>query len=163
MESEKQRLENIARDYDNPLSAREISGFEIEYCFEIFKRFYRGGAVLEMGPAEGVMTERLCGFVEELEVLEGSAVFCENLSKRFEGLRVHNALFEEFCPQKSYSAIVMGHVLEHVENPKEILELVKNWLKKGDSLGGGRHYFCCCAKLSLSTPSSSGRNGTFGE
>lgn len=139
MKKEQQRLENIAQDYDNPLQAREISNLEISYGFEIFKRFYRGGDVLEMGPAEGVMTKHLIDYVENLEVLEGSSHFAKNLKKKFPHLVVHNTLFEEFKPSKKYDCIIMGHVLEHVEYPEQILELAKGWLKPctNNSVGGG--------------------------
>ena len=138
MKKEQQRLENIARDYDNPLQAREVSYLEIFYGFEIFKRFYRGGDVLEMGPAEGVMTKYLVDYVENLEVLEGSSHFAKSLKEKFPHLNVHNALFEEFKPVKKYDYIIMGHVLEHVESPNQILSLAKEWLKPCvDSAGGG--------------------------
>lgn len=140
MKKEQQRLENIAHDYDNPLQAKEVTGLEIFYGFEIFKRFYCGGDVLEMGPAEGVMTKYLIDYVENLEVLEGSSHFAKNLKEKFPHLNVHNTLFEEFKPNKKYDCILMGHVLEHVEYPEQILELAKSWLKPciNNSKGGGR-------------------------
>ena len=127
---EKERLENIATDYNNPLQAREVSEYEISYCFQIFKRFYQGGSVLEMGPAEGVMTKHLIRYVESLEVLEGSDTFCKNLKECYTDLPVHCSLFEEFKPSKTYNVIIMGHVLEHVESPQKILGLAKTWLKR---------------------------------
>lgn len=136
MKKEQQRLENIAQDYDNPLQAKEVTNLEIFYGFEIFKRFYRGGDVLEMGPAEGVMTKYLVDYVENLEVLEGSSHFAKNLKEKFPHLNVHNALFEEFKPSKKYDCIIMGHVLEHVESPKQILELAKKWLKPNENNSG---------------------------
>ncbi|MCX2717899.1 class I SAM-dependent methyltransferase [Helicobacter sp. MIT 21-1697] len=139
MKKEQQRLENIAQDYNNPLQAKEVTNLEIFYGFEIFKRFYSGGDVLEMGPAEGVMTKYLVDYVENLEVLEGSSHFAQNLKKQFPHLNVHNALFEEFKPSKKYDCIIMGHVLEHVESPQQILNLAKGWLKDcvDISSGGG--------------------------
>ncbi|TLD81163.1 class I SAM-dependent methyltransferase [Helicobacter sp. MIT 11-5569] len=130
---EKRRLENIAQDYSNPLQAKEVSAYEISYCFDIFKRFYQGGSILEMGPAEGVMTRRLIKYADYLEIVEGSDYFSNALKKEFPNLSVNCCLFEEFKPTRKYDAIVMGHVLEHVESPVEILKLAKTWLKTDTS------------------------------
>jgi 2-polyprenyl-3-methyl-5-hydroxy-6-metoxy-1,4-benzoquinol methylase len=101
------------------------------YCCTVFKRHLRGGNLLELGPAEGVMTELLAPLGIRMTVVEASALFCENLRQRFPQIRVTQALFEEFEPEELFDNIVMGHVLEHVHDPVEILTRARRWLKPG--------------------------------
>lgn len=84
--------------------------------------------MLELGPAEGVMTELLSHTDKELTVVEGSSVFCESLRQRFPTIQVVHALFEDFEPNEKYDVIVLGHVLEHVQNPEETLRRARSWL-----------------------------------
>jgi 2-polyprenyl-3-methyl-5-hydroxy-6-metoxy-1,4-benzoquinol methylase len=101
----------------------------IQYCFRILKRYLRGRRILELGPAEGVMTELLSQTGMELTVVEGSSVFCESLRLRFPAVKVVHALFEQFEPDEKYDVIVLGHVLEHVQDPRSVLLLARSWLQ----------------------------------
>jgi 2-polyprenyl-3-methyl-5-hydroxy-6-metoxy-1,4-benzoquinol methylase len=122
---EKNRLGAIAADswYLRPTNARMI-----EYCARIFARFIRGGRILELGPAEGVMTPHLAALAESLTLVDGAASFCDQLRQRFPKAEVVNSLFEEFAPSRQFDSIVLGHVLEHVADPVQILKLVRQWL-----------------------------------
>lgn len=64
----------------------------------------------------------------KLTVVEGSALFCEQIKKKLPSVNVANALFEEFEPEQKFDSIILGHVLEHVEDPVDILKRAKNWL-----------------------------------
>jgi 2-polyprenyl-3-methyl-5-hydroxy-6-metoxy-1,4-benzoquinol methylase len=126
MPDEKQRLQSVA---EKSLYTTFANTMTIEYCYEIYKRFLKEGNVLELGPAEGLMTEQLTNKMEDITVVEGSVFFCEQLEIKFPGIKVINSLFEDYEPTKKFSNILLGHVLEHVNDPIEILKLVKQWLK----------------------------------
>lgn len=115
----------------NSLYSCGVMSPAIKYCFTILRRYLRGNRVLELGPAEGVMTELLSHTDKELTVVEGSTVFCESLRKRFPTVQVIHGLFEEFEPTEKYDVIVLGHVLEHVLNPEAILRRACSWLQPG--------------------------------
>src|SRR5512139_2641338 len=110
MDEEQKRVDEIAARsrYAEGLNTRTT-----KYSLKIFERYFQPGSILELGPAEGVMTECLHSKFRDLSVVEGSALFCESLRERFPQLRVFNALFEEFQPERSYDNIILGHVLEH--------------------------------------------------
>jgi 2-polyprenyl-3-methyl-5-hydroxy-6-metoxy-1,4-benzoquinol methylase len=42
--------------------------------------------------------------------------------------KVVHALFEEFVPDAPFETVVLGHVLEHVDDPVALLRRVRNWL-----------------------------------
>ena len=126
MTTEQQRLQMVA---ENSLYITFANSLTIEYCYEVYKRFLKDGNVLELGPAEGLMTECLSKTVKDLTVVEGSETFCNRLKSKFPSVKVINCLFEDYQPEQKYLNILLGHVLEHVNDPVEILKSVKNWLK----------------------------------
>ena len=103
----------------------------IGYCFRILKRHLRDGNLLEMGPAEGVMTESMASMGRPMTVVEGSSLFCDSLRQRYPHIRVVHSLFETFEPEEPFDNIVLGHVLEHVQDPVDILTRVRGWLRPG--------------------------------
>ncbi len=103
----------------------------ILYSFKIFSRFLKPGRILELGPAEGLMTEHLLMYDDKLTVIEGSSVFAEQLKEKFPALNVIHALFEETEIETKFDFIILGHVLEHVADPVVLLQLIKKWLAPG--------------------------------
>lgn len=98
------------------------------YCGEIFRKFMHPGSVLELGPAEGVMTDVLYPYFDDYTVVDGADFFVSEIKKRHSNIKGHAQLFEEYSADTKYDNIVLGHVLEHVENPVKILEKCKAWL-----------------------------------
>jgi len=126
--SEVGRLNEIAQ---NSLYAAGPSGASVKYSFRVFSRFLRGGSILELGPAEGVMTEYLARLNQPLTLVEGAAPFCEDLRRRFPNATVIHSLFENFQPDGTYDNIVLGHVLEHVADAEDIVRRAASWLTPG--------------------------------
>lgn len=122
---EKKKLEEVAND---SLYTTFTNSKTINYSFEIFSRFIKAGTILELGPAEGLMTKYLVEIDENLTVIEGSDLFSARLKEKFSKLNVVNSLFEEAKLDKKYENIILGHVLEHVDNPLKVLNKVKEWL-----------------------------------
>jgi len=123
------KLEQVAKD---SLYATVTGRKTIEYSFEVFSRYIRPrSAVLELGPAEGLMSEKLLAVAGRLTVVEGSKKFAELIRSRLPDVQVVNALFEEAAIEEVFDHVILGHVLEHVENPQLILQRVKQWLKPG--------------------------------
>lgn len=118
-------LDQIAK---NSLYTTESNSKMIKYCFSVFERFLVPGSILEMGPAEGLMTQFLIQASNDVTLLEGSMVFCKMLKEKYPKVDVVNSLFEDYKPAKKFDNIILGHVLEHVEDPERILSLCKNWL-----------------------------------
>jgi 2-polyprenyl-3-methyl-5-hydroxy-6-metoxy-1,4-benzoquinol methylase len=127
-QSEKTRLEEIS---DVSLYCAGVNSTTIKYSFKIAQRHLVGDSILEMGPAEGIMTELLAATGKKLTLVEGSGLFCDSLRRRFPQSNIVHSLFEEFQSNELFDNIVLGHVLEHVEDPVDILSRAKLWLKPG--------------------------------
>lgn len=125
MNDEQEHLERIAA---KSLYAAGANGETVKYSFGIAKRHLVGSTLLEMGPAEGVMTELLANCGKLMTLVEGSDAFCKDLAVRFPHANVVHSLFEEFAPEKRFDNIILGHVLEHVNDPVEILSRACHWL-----------------------------------
>ena len=123
--------QNLQRISEASLYSAGVMQTAIEYCFKILRRHLRGDRILELGPAEGVMTERLVATGHRITVVEGSELFCRSLSERFTGVAVVHSLFEEYQPGQRFDTVVLGHVLEHVLDPAALLDRLREWLEPG--------------------------------
>ena len=131
---EKKRLEKIAA---NSIYSKGISINVIQYACQIFMRYMKQGSILELGPAEGAMTDMLYPFYpEDYTVVDGSSLFINELKIRYPKINAVESIFEDFDPKlipaipSQYDNIILGHVLEHVIDPVAILSLCKTWLKE---------------------------------
>ena len=122
---EKSRLEHIA---NNSLYDKGANAATIHYEFEVFRRFVLPGSILEMGPAEGLMTGHLVDLGQEVVCVDGSEFFSQRLKEKYPSIEVITCLFEDFETDRKFDNIVLGHVLEHVDNPVQILEVAKKFL-----------------------------------
>ena len=125
--AEQVHLDRIAAD---SWYAKGLNTQTVEYCARVFSRFFKGRRCLEMGPAEGVMTPHLYRAFAELTLVEGAERFCRDLESRFPDAAVVHSLFEDFSPPGRFDTIVLGHVLEHVDSPAEILRRASAWLAR---------------------------------
>jgi trans-aconitate methyltransferase len=77
------------------------------------------------------MTATLAEVFPDLTIVEDSSTFCAELSRRYPTANVVCTLFEESRPSRRFDAIVMGHVLEHVTDPRAMLSTARDWLADG--------------------------------
>jgi 2-polyprenyl-3-methyl-5-hydroxy-6-metoxy-1,4-benzoquinol methylase len=128
MNDELRRLEGIAKVSQY---AAGVNADTVRYSFRVFERYLRGDSILEMGPAEGVMTELLATTAKSLTLVDGSRTFCDSLEERFPEARVVMSLFEAFTPERAFDNIILGQVLEHVEDPAAVVRRAAAWLSPG--------------------------------
>jgi 2-polyprenyl-3-methyl-5-hydroxy-6-metoxy-1,4-benzoquinol methylase len=123
--NEHQRLAAIAAD---SWYGKGINATTVAYSVRIFSRHWRPGSCLELGPAEGLATASLVNHFDDLTCVDGSDIFCHALTERHPGIHVVCSLFEHYDPARTFDNVVLGHVLEHVEDPVAILQRAKTWL-----------------------------------
>lgn len=105
----------------------------IRYRYETIKPKFKGRSCLELGPAEGQMTQFLINDFENLTVVEGSLELLKKIPDAGNLVKVHS-LFENFKPDKLFDTVILEHVLEHVDDPIALLTLAKQFLAPGGLL-----------------------------
>ena len=124
-----EQLEAVARLYD---SSKDFDYHLIRYNFRFMQDRLRGPRILEMGCANGVMTERLSAHFPAVDVVDGSEIYLKDVSNRLrkrKNIRYFHSLFESFAPVDRYNSIIMARVLEHLIDPVRMLRTVAEWLE----------------------------------
>ena len=128
----KNEIQRVCEHSKNANYAGGVMQKTTSYCGEIFRRHMVNGSVLELGPAEGISTAVLYPYFKDYTVVDGADFFVEALKNKYPEMKGYASLFEDFKPTRAYDNIVLGHVLEHVENPVDILKLCKKWVDNGN-------------------------------
>ncbi len=136
------------RDYDQEV--RDTAGHRYAYNFDFdvmhgymvdsFRPFFRSGNVLELGCFRGDFTQRLLREFERVTCVEASSEAAAVARERCgDSAVVVNGLFETVALEGRYDNIFMTHVLEHLDDPVQVLRRVnQEWLAEG-----GRFFLAC--------------------
>jgi 2-polyprenyl-3-methyl-5-hydroxy-6-metoxy-1,4-benzoquinol methylase len=105
----------------------------IRQRYEHLKEFFKGKTCLELGPAHGEGTEYLLKYFDEVMAVDGSEAMIKALKKRFANpkLETLRAYFEDFELPEKYDTVVLAHILEHVDDPQQVLAQAKKYIKPG--------------------------------
>lgn len=97
----------------------------------------KGPRILEMGCADGAMTSLLAEFFPDVTAVDGSAELIAKARKKAgdrKNLTFVNAMFEEIDLEPNFDTVLQAHILEHVENPVEVLSIGRRLLAPGGLL-----------------------------
>jgi SAM-dependent methyltransferase len=91
---------------------------------------------LELGLGHGFSTTHFAKYYRNHFVLDGADEIIEQFSKNFPTCAavIIETYFEEFVTSLQFDVIIMGFVLEHVDDPKAILLQYRQFLKPGGKL-----------------------------
>jgi 2-polyprenyl-3-methyl-5-hydroxy-6-metoxy-1,4-benzoquinol methylase len=110
-----------------------IDKLVIRKRYEEHRKYFYGKTCLELGPAEGLMTEKLIDDFEELTVIEGSKYLLDQIKTHERLIKIHS-LFEEVELEKQFDTIIADHIFEHVDNPKLLLTILRKFMHKESRL-----------------------------
>ena len=99
-------------------------------------RLAQGGSLLELGLGHGYSSLIFSRHFSRYTVIEGSTAVIRQFSESHPEtpVDVRCAYFEDFVPEMRYDHIVMGFILEHVDDPGQILRRYKEFLTPQGSL-----------------------------
>ena len=125
------------RDTDNHKYSYNFD-FDVmhHYMIESFKPHFVKGNCLELGSFKGDFTKRLIPYFNDITCVEASDEAIEICKQKLDhDITYFNSLFENVELPKKYDNIILTHVLEHIDNPVELLSRIKNeWLSEDGKL-----------------------------
>jgi 2-polyprenyl-3-methyl-5-hydroxy-6-metoxy-1,4-benzoquinol methylase len=94
------------------------------------------GSLLELGLGHGFTTKVFANHFEQHVVLEGSPAVIRNFKEKHPECRAQivQTFFEEFSTERRFEVIVMGFILEHVDDPVQILRHFRQFLVPGGKM-----------------------------
>lgn len=108
-------------------------------------------SVLELGLGHGFTTNIFSDNFDRHVVLEGSPAVIQNFKEKFPecDAEIIETYFEEFSTEEKFDVIVMGFILEHVDDPFVIISRYKDFLSP-------------CGKIFLAVPNAEVLNRRLG-
>lgn len=132
----KETINNEGRNY--------FYGFDYDvmhpYMLKTFEPFFNKGNLLELGSYRGEFTKRLLSYFEDVTCVEASSDAVDQAKNDLgDRVLIINGLFEQISLPKRYDNIVLTHVLEHLDDPIQLLKRINSeWLAPG-----GRLFLVC--------------------
>ncbi len=116
-------------EFDNKIMLNWYPGRVIEFAYE-------AESILELGLGHGYTTKIFSEHFKRHVVLDGSPAVVERFRKVFPDCKAQiiETYFEDFESNEKFDIIVLGFVLEHVDDPVEILSRYRQYLKVGGKL-----------------------------
>ena len=105
------------------------------YMIESFKHNFVDGNCLELGSFKGDFTKKLTPYFNDITCVEASNEAISIAKNSLNNVTFFNSLFNETILPKKYDNIILTHVLEHIDEPVELLKKIKNeWLSENGKL-----------------------------
>lgn len=127
----------IKRDYNKELKDTKDHKYAYNFDFDVmhhymvksFEPFFKNEDVLELGSFKGDFTKRLIPYFSDITCVEASDEAIKEAKSEIKNAEYYNSLFEETTLPKKYNNIILTHVLEHIDDPVELLKKIEcEWL-----------------------------------
>jgi 2-polyprenyl-3-methyl-5-hydroxy-6-metoxy-1,4-benzoquinol methylase len=132
-------LDNIAKNYNELHNDwRNLLGLLRLNEFNNFEKFaFKSENVIEVGLGDGAFTELLAQKFKRVFAVDGSNETISFVKKRlsaFNNIDYVLSLIEDLKFEQSLDNMVLGHILEHLDKPVDVLKNVKRLLHKDSVL-----------------------------
>jgi len=137
-------VRNYNKEFADSNNVKYAYGFDYDvmhpYMIKSFKPFFNKGSLLELGSFKGDFTRRFLPYFDDITCVEASDVAIEEARKNLaDKVTFVNSLFEKVNLPKRYDNIVLTHVLEHLDDPVQVLKRINDeWLADN-----GRFFLVC--------------------
>jgi SAM-dependent methyltransferase len=124
------KLDQIAQEYRKPDAGRRVDQKLVRLLAEKTIPAMTGPEILEMGSGDDQWTQQIIARFGHSHVVDGSQTLIDAAKKKYGSkLTAYHSLFENFKPKRKFDTIISSWVLEHVENPAQVLAVATKWLK----------------------------------
>jgi SAM-dependent methyltransferase len=129
-----QRLDEIADTYLVPDAGQQVDTMVRGHIRDRIMRWVRGPEILEMGSGEGPWTGEIVERFGHSSVVDGSGKLLQSVRDVYgDKVRCYESYFENFVPPGGlrFQTVIATHVLEHVQDPVQVLRQSRQWLAPG--------------------------------
>ena len=104
----------------------------IERRYKMFRPHFIGKSCLELGCADGLGTGILLNYCTRVVAVDGSRKLLSKLKKKIKSKKLTAicSRFESLKIDETFEVVMMGHILEHVDEPVTLLCYIKQFIKK---------------------------------
>jgi len=128
----KQIVQTIIKEYQNGLEGTQRYSYlnTKKYGYLKINKYFIGKNVLELGSDGTATSSILVRWSKELTIVDMHNKFTQQLKKDkvLSGANFILSKWEDFKPENKFTDILLTDSLEHIENPIELLNIIKNWL-----------------------------------
>jgi len=123
-------LEEISRQYLDRTPDREVDAFLIAEIAQRVCQDLSGESVIELGVGDRAWTPLLLERFERVVSVDGSAALIKKVAEELSEPRWTGvvSMFEHFTPTDRAEVVLATYVLEHVDNPEEVLARARTWV-----------------------------------
>lgn len=134
-------MKNILDSHVKAYQGNNIYDFDNEiilkwYPHRVILHSPQAKSMLELGLGHGITTNIFARHFERYLVIDGSSAVIENFKSTNPELHVDiiETYFENFDTEERFDVINLGFILEHIDNPNQILVKFRKFLKKGGKM-----------------------------
>lgn len=108
----------------------DFNSYLIRKRYNHFKKYFRGTHALEIGVGDATGTGVLVTHFHHVTVVDGSTEAISNVAKHYPATSRHIQNFEDldFPEGLQFQTILLAHVLEHVDDPHDLLKRALSFL-----------------------------------
>ena len=123
--SPENQLDRLGFSSHTGLNARVI-----DFRYAKLAQFFRGNSCLEMGSSDGRGIPCLLERFDRVVAVDGSSVAIDEIKRNFANpkMRAVCSYFEDLVLGEKFDTVLMGHILEHVDDPKTVIEVAMRHL-----------------------------------
>lgn len=133
----KRNLNTMKDEYLKPTPDRRVDQRIVDLVSDFIIPKLKGDRILELGIGDQVWTPKLVDKFADVTSIDGSEELLSKMQHKLAGKHWTPvlSLFEDYNPTCRFDSVLMTYVLEHIENPKQILRLAREkWIKDGGRL-----------------------------
>ena len=129
-QKEKDILEKVAKEYIEADPGQVVNRKVVMLIIARLLEWVKGPDILEMGFGEDAWTKMLIERFGHSNIVDASEKLLQQAQEIYQNkITTYQSLFEEFQPEKQYDTVLASFILEHVEDPVELLRKTSSWIK----------------------------------
>ncbi len=128
-------LEKIAGEYIDTDPGRIIDRKILAMVVGQIMPWIKGPDVLEMGFGDDAWTTSVIKKFGKSSIVDASEILLNQAKNKYgKKITTFNNLFEDFKPAVKFDSVIASFILEHVDNPVNIMKKARAWIKPGGQM-----------------------------